>query len=153
MVEERKISLNPSKKSPKDKIQNKFTPYDLKESEEYMNDSQLAHFRSILWEWKIALMREVDHTITGMKEAGVLADPNDRASQEENFNLELRTRERERKLIKKIEAALQQIEDKDYGYCEMCGVQIGVRRLEARPTATYCIDCKTLSEIREKRAS
>jgi len=96
-------------------------------------------------------MQEVDQTISEMQEAGVLADPNDRATQEEAFNLKLRTRDRERKLIKKIEQALQQIDDKDYGYCESCGIEIGIRRLEARPTAGLCIDCKTLDEIREKR--
>ena len=97
-------------------------------------------------------MEEVDHTITEMKEAGVMADPNDCATQEETFSLELRTRDRERKLLKKIEEALQKIEDEEYGYCDTCGVEIGVRRLEARPTATLCIDCKTLDEIKEKRA-
>ena len=130
----------------------KFTPYEPTEGEEYMNDKQLAHFKDILQDWKKDLMEEVDHTITELKEASVLADPNDRATQEETFNLELRTRDRERKLLKKIEEALQQIEDKDYGFCETCGIEIGIRRLEARPTATLCIDCKTLAEIREKRA-
>lgn len=130
----------------------KFEPYELKEGEKYMNDRQLSHFRNILEAWKKELMKEVDNTIIEMKEASVtvLADPNDRATQEETFNLELRTRDRERKLIRKIEEALQQIDDKEYGYCESCGVEIGIRRLEARPTAVLCIDCKTLDEIREK---
>lgn len=130
----------------------KIAPYRITSGEAYMNDEQLAHFREMLLEWRYDLMQEVDHTITEMKEAGVLADPNDRATQEETFNLELRTRDRERKLIKKIEEALQKIKDKEYGYCEACGIEIGVRRLEARPTATLCIDCKTLAEIQEKRA-
>ena len=121
-------------------------------SEPYMDAEQLQHFKSLLWQWKRELMEEVDHTITEMKEAGVMADPNDCATQEETFSLELRTRDRERKLLKKIEEALQKIEDEEYGYCDTCGVEIGVRRLEARPTATLCIDCKTLDEIKEKRA-
>lgn len=128
----------------------KFEPYEAKKNEEYMNDKQLKHFRNILDTWKKELMKEVDNTISEMKEASVLADPNDRATQEEAFNLELRTRDRERKLIRKIEEALQLIEDKEYGYCESCGVEIGIRRLEARPTAFLCIDCKTLDEIRER---
>lgn len=128
----------------------KFEPYHPKQGEEYMSDAQLKHFRGILDTWKRELMKEVDHTISEMKGASVLADPNDRATQEEAFNLELRTRDRERKLIRKIEEALQQIEDKEYGYCESCGVEIGIRRLEARPTAVLCIDCKTLDEIRER---
>ena len=142
----------PNSKIQKANSPNKILPYQVEKNEEYMNDEQLNHFKEILNLWKKELMEEVDHTIMEMKEAGVLADPNDRATQEETFNLELRTRDRERKLIKKIEDALQKIEDKDYGYCEACGVEIGIRRLEARPTATLCIDCKTLAEIKEKRA-
>lgn len=130
----------------------KISPYRITTGESYMSDEQLAHFRNILSIWKRELMEEVDHTITEMKEATSLADPNDRATQEETFSLELRTRDRERKLIKKIEEALQQIKEKNYGYCEACGIEIGIRRLEARPTATLCIDCKTLAEIQEKRA-
>jgi len=133
----------------------KLEPYVLTNNEVYMNERQLSHFRRILEAWKKELMKEVDNTIIEMKEASVtvLADPNDRATQEEAFNLELRTRDRERKLIRKIEEALQQIDDKEYGYCESCGVEIGIRRLEARPTAVLCIDCKTLDEIREKRTA
>lgn len=130
----------------------KFQPYHIHVSEEYMNEQQLKHFENILEAWKQELMVEVDNTITEMKEADILADPNDRATQEETFNLELRTRDRERKLIKKIEAALTKIAEQKYGYCDTCGIEIGVRRLEARPTATLCIECKTLAEIREKRA-
>lgn len=132
-----------------------YDPYPLKAGEVYMDAKQLIHFRALLDNWKRELMQEVDHTITEMKEASVtfLADPNDRATQEETFNLELRTRDRERKLIRKIEEALKRIDAKDYGYCELCGVEIGIRRLEARPTAVLCIDCKTLDEIRERRTA
>jgi DnaK suppressor protein len=84
-------------------------------------------------------------------ESNVMADVNDRATQEEEFAIELRTRDRERKLIRKIEKSMREIEDEDYGYCETCGIEIGLRRLEARPTATQCIDCKTLAEIKEKQ--
>ncbi|HUL14101.1 MAG TPA: RNA polymerase-binding protein DksA [Methylococcaceae bacterium] len=129
-----------------------FTPYPLKEDEEYMNEAQTEHFRRILQNWKRELMREVDRTVHHMQdEAANFPDPNDRATQESEFSLELRTRDRERKLIKKIEEALENLERGVYGYCETCGVEIGLRRLEARPTATQCIDCKTLDEIREKQ--
>ncbi|HEY3487065.1 MAG TPA: RNA polymerase-binding protein DksA [Gammaproteobacteria bacterium] len=124
----------------------------MKKGEEYMNDAQLRHFIAILRAWKQGLMEEVDRTVGHMKdEATNFPDPNDRATQEEEFNLELRTRDRERKLIKKIDEALESIDDHDYGYCEACGIEIGVRRLEARPTATMCIDCKTLEELKEKQ--
>ena len=129
-----------------------FQPYPLDNGEEYMNDAQKDHFRKILLGWKRELMEEVDSTITHLKEeASNFADPSDRASQEEEFSLELRTRDRERKLIRKIDEALESIDSDDYGYCEACGVDIGIRRLEARPTATLCIDCKTLAEIKEKQ--
>jgi len=129
-----------------------FTPYEAKEGEEYMNEAQVEHFRQILQNWKAELMREVDRTVHHMQdEAANFPDPNDRATQESEFSLELRTRDRERKLIKKIEEATENLERGDYGYCETCGVEIGLRRLEARPTATQCIDCKTLDEIREKQ--
>jgi len=136
------------------KSENKFnfTPYEAKPDEEYMNDSQGAHFRQILLAWKQELMEEVDRTVHHMKEdAANYADPSDRATQEEEFSLELRTRDRERKLIKKIDKTLNRIEDEDYGFCDSCGVEIGIRRLEARPTATLCIDCKTLAEIKERQ--
>ena len=126
--------------------------YQLKKNEEYMNLNQREHFRQILRAWKNQLMEEVDRTVVHMKdEAANFADISDRATQEEEFSLELRTRDRERKLIKKIEDVLQDIDDDNYGYCEACGVEIGIRRLEARPTATLCIDCKTVAEIREKQ--
>ncbi|MBE0482502.1 MAG: RNA polymerase-binding protein DksA [Bacterioplanes sp.] len=129
-----------------------FTPYQMGADEEYMSDAQLEHFASILRNWKQELMEEVDRTKEHMQtELNNYADPNDRASQEEEFNLELRTRDRERKLIKKIEKTLDIIDKGDYGYCVACGIEIGVRRLEARPTADLCIDCKTLAEIKEKQ--
>jgi DnaK suppressor protein len=129
-----------------------FDPYEALEGEEYMNESQVDHFRRILQNWKSDLMQEVDRTVHHMQdEAANFPDPNDRATQESEFSLELRTRDRERKLIKKIEEAMENLERGDYGYCESCGVEIGLRRLEARPTATQCIDCKTLDEIREKQ--
>jgi DnaK suppressor protein len=110
------------------------------------------HFTKILQKWKQDLMQEVDRTVDHMKdEAANFPDPADRASQEEEFALELRARDRERKLIKKIDKTLQLIEDEEYGWCESCGVEIGIRRLEARPTADLCVDCKTLAEIKEKQ--
>ena len=127
-------------------------PYQEIEGEEYMNERQLAHIEKILLAWRQSLMEEVDRTVTHMKdEAANFPDPSDRASQEEEFSIELRTRDRERKLIKKIEDGLERLREDDFGYCEACGVEIGLRRLEARPTATLCIDCKTLSEIKEKQ--
>ena len=127
-------------------------PYKEKKGEEYMNDEQLSHFRDILLTWKRELMEEVDRTVHHMQdEAANFPDPNDRATQESEFSMELRARDRERKLIKKIDESIGKIDDGEYGYCESCGVEIGIRRLEARPTATLCIDCKTLDEIREKQ--
>jgi len=129
-----------------------FTPYVEKKGEEYMNERMSAHFRDILMAWKKELMEEVDRTVHHMQdEAANFPDPNDRATQESEFTMELRARDRERKLIKKIDESLQLLDDGEYGYCEACGVEIGLRRLEARPTATLCIDCKTLDEIREKQ--
>lgn len=117
-----------------------------------MNENQREHFRQILLTWKSELMEEVDRTVSHMKdEAANFPDPADRATQEEEFSLELRTRDRERKLIKKIDKTIALIDADDYGYCEACGVEIGIQRLEARPTATQCIDCKTLDEIKEKQ--
>ena len=118
----------------------------------YMDAEQLVYFSKKLAEWKQQLMEEVDRTVGHMKDdATNFPDPNDRATQEEEFSLELRTRDRERKLIKKINEAQKRIDDDEYGYCETCGIEIGVNRLEARPTAELCIDCKTLEEIRERQ--
>ena len=129
-----------------------FTPYQSKPDEEYMNGAQREHFKKILLAWKQELMEEVDRTVHHMKEdASNFADPSDRATQEEEFSLELRTRDRERKLIKKIDQTVDRIEQDDYGFCDACGIEIGIRRLEARPTANLCIDCKTLEEIKEKQ--
>jgi DnaK suppressor protein len=129
-----------------------FAPYQAKTGEEYMNAAQITHFSGILQAWKKELMQEVDRTVHHMQdESGSLPDPNDRATQEEEFSIELRARDRERKLIRKIDSTLKSINDGDYGFCEECGVEIGIRRLEARPTATLCIDCKTLAEIKEKQ--
>jgi len=127
-------------------------PYQETDGEEYMNEQQLNHIEKILLAWRQSLMEEVDRTVSHMKdEAANFPDPSDRASQEEEFSIELRTRDRERKLIKKIEDALERLRDDEFGYCEACGIEIGLRRLEARPTATLCIDCKTLSEIKERQ--
>ena len=129
-----------------------FEPYKESKGEEYMSERMRAHFTGILNKWKQELREEVDRTVHHMKEeAANFADPADRATQEEEFSLELRARDRERKLIKKIDETLQLIEDNEYGWCDSCGVEIGIRRLEARPTASLCIDCKTLAEIREKQ--
>jgi DnaK suppressor protein len=131
------------------------TPYKIKKGENYMNDKQLAHFRKILEDIKLELGQDIDRTVHTMQdEATVFADPNDRASQESDMALELRNRDRERKLIKKINetiAKIDSIDSDDYGYCDTCGIEIGLKRLEARPTATLCIDCKTLDEIRERQ--
>jgi DnaK suppressor protein len=129
-----------------------FTPYDIKKGEEYMNDKQKDHFKRILLNWRSELMQEVDRTVHHMQdEAANPPDPADRATLEEEFSIELRTRDRERRLIKKIDSTIELIANDDYGYCDSCGVEIGIRRLEARPTANKCIDCKTLDEIKEKQ--
>jgi DnaK suppressor protein len=129
-----------------------FEPYKQKEGESYMSKPQLDHFAQLLLAWKRQLQEEVERTVHHMRDdANNYADPADRATQEEEFALELRARDRERKLIRKIDQTLDMIRKEDYGYCEQCGIEIGLRRLEARPTATMCIDCKTLEEIREKQ--
>ena len=127
-------------------------PYQEKPNEEYMNEEQREHFKKILDAWRTQLREEVDRTVTHMQdEAANFPDPVDRAAQEEEFSLELRTRDRERKLIKKIEKTLQLIEEDEFGFCKSCGIEIGIRRLEARPTADLCIECKTLAEIKERQ--
>jgi DnaK suppressor protein len=131
-----------------------FPPYAAKKGEEYMNSKQLTHFRKILEALREELAEDIDRTVHTMQdEATVFADPNDRASQESDIALELRNRDRERKLIKKVNESLALIEAGDYGHCESCGVEIGLKRLEARPTASMCIDCKTLEEIRERQVA
>jgi DnaK suppressor protein len=131
-----------------------FPPYLQKKGEEYMNPRQRAHFRSVLEALKVDLSQDIDRTVHAMQDdATVFADPNDRASQESDIALELRNRDRERKLIKKIAETIARIDKDDYGYCENCGIEIGLKRLEARPTATLCIDCKTLDELKEKQSA
>ena len=127
-------------------------PYQPKKNEEYMSEGQLEHFRQILLAWKAELMSEVDRTLNTMQDENTaLPDVNDRATQEEEFAIELRTRDRERKLIRKIEQSIEAIKNDDDVFCESCGIEIGLRLLEAPPTATLCIDCKTLAEIKEKQ--
>ncbi len=117
-----------------------------------MNKKQLSHFRTILFAWKKELLDELSRTVHQMRDETTLhPDPNDRATRETDISLELRSRDRESKLVKKIDEALERIEAGDYGYCDVCGVEIGIERLEARPTAELCIDCKTLDEIRERQ--
>lgn len=137
-----------------DVITKHFTPYQPKPDEDYMSKAQLNHFRKILNDWKSELSEELDRTVHTMQdEVTMFADPNDRASQESDMTLELRNRDREHKLIKKIDETLRNIDHEEYGYCEGCGVEIGLKRLEARPTATLCIDCKTLDELRERQVA
>ncbi len=132
--------------------QKPIAPYKAKKGEEYMNPKQLNHFRQILNEIKAGLGEDIDRTVHTMQdEATVFADPNDRATQESDMSLELRNRDRERKLINRINKMLTLIDEGEYGFCDNCGIEIGLNRLEARPTATLCIDCKTLDEIREKQ--
>jgi len=132
----------------------RFEPYKAKKGEEYMNAKQLAHFRKMLEAWKAELSQDIDTTLHSMQdEQTVFADPNDRATQESDMALELRNRDRERKLIKKIGETIAKIDSGEYGYCESCGVEIGLDRMQARPTATLCIDCKTLEEIRERQVA
>jgi len=127
-------------------------PYVQRKGEEYMSKEQLEHFRRILSAWKKDLMQEVDRTMLHMKdEAANFPDPNDRATQESEFSLELRTRDRERKLIRKIDEALKRIEDGSYGYCLETGEPIGVKRLEARPVATLSVEAQERRERREKQ--
>ncbi|MBM7037843.1 RNA polymerase-binding protein DksA [Vibrio ulleungensis] len=127
-------------------------PYQEKAGEEYMSPEQMAHFTKILEAWRDQLREEVERTVVHMQdEAANFPDPVDRASQEEEFSLELRNRDRERRLIKKIEKTLNKIVEDDFGFCDSCGVEIGIRRLEAHPTADLCIDCKTLAELKEKQ--
>lgn len=143
----KKKSLSATEQAPS------FTPYQTVMGEEYMSDDQLAHFKSLLLNWKEELLDEAESTKSYIQdESTAMPDINDRATQEEEFALALRTRDRERKLIRKIDKSLADMESGDYGFCHTCGVEIGIRRLEARPTATQCIDCKTLAEMKEKQA-
>ena len=129
-------------------------PYVPKKGEQYMNPRQRAHFRKMLEMLKEELLEDIDRTVQTMQEdATVFADPNDRASQESDIATELRNRDRERKLIRKIDETIARIDNGDYGYCDKCGVEIGLKRIEVRPTATLCIDCKTLDELRERQVA
>ncbi|TCO81653.1 TraR/DksA family transcriptional regulator [Plasticicumulans lactativorans] len=126
-------------------------PYQPRDDEEYMNEAQREHFRQLLLAWKRELMEESQRTVSHMQDEPLnLPDPNDRASQEEEFSIELRARDRERKLLHKIEKSLKRLDADEYGFCEHCGCEIGLRRLEARPTAELCIDCKQVEEQKEK---
>lgn len=128
------------------------SPYVEKAREKYMNPKQVKHFRNILLAWKGNLLDEVSKTIHLMQDENINhPDPNDRASQETDMSLELRNRDRERKLLKKIDSTVAVLDAGDYGWCERCGIEIGIRRLEARPTADLCVDCKTLNEIKERQ--
>ncbi|XBC39402.1 MAG: RNA polymerase-binding protein DksA [Buchnera aphidicola (Nurudea shiraii)] len=127
-------------------------PYENTKNEKYMNEKQISHFKKILLAWAAQLKRDVPkQKLYTQEKTTNFPDPIDRAVQEEEFNFELRHRDRERKLIEKIEKTLKKVEENDFGYCDSCGVEIGIKRLEARPTANLCIDCKTLSEIRKKQ--
>ena len=127
-------------------------PYVPTKDEEYMNEAQLDHFRKILQKWSESLVEEVNRTVDHMQEdASNFSDPADRATQEEEFTLELRARDRERKLIRKIEKTIARVDADDYGFCDACGIEIGLQRLEVRPTAELCIDCKATEEIKERQ--
>ncbi len=129
-------------------------PYKPKKNEEYMGPAQIEHFRQILEGWRAELKDETDRTVHHMQdETANYPDPTDRASQETDMALELRGRDRDRKLLKKIEDTIATLKSGDFGFCESCGIEIGLKRMEARPTATLCIDCKTIDEIREKQLS
>ena len=166
-VQKAQVKKSQAKKSPAKKTPAKKTPakkpaakkrttpissYKGRKGEKYMSAAMKKHFNAVLIDWREHLKEEMQKTFDHLKNKGEsYADPIDRASQEEEFAFELRTRDRERKLINKIAASLEQIKQDDYGYCYACGIEIGVKRLEARPTATHCIDCKTLDEIKEKQ--
>ena len=141
-----------AKKTTTKKRTTPISSYKGRKGEKYMSAAMKKHFNAVLIEWREHLREEMQKTFDHLKNKGEsYADPIDRASQEEEFAFELRTRDRERKLINKIAGSLEQIKQDDYGYCYACGIEIGVKRLEARPTATHCIDCKTLDEIKEKQ--
>ena len=142
----------PAKAAPSTTSVRGVDAYSLDANEEYMNEAQQAHFKGLLKTWRATLMSKIDTAVSHLKdEPKHFADLNDRATQEEEFNLELKARDRDADWVLKIDEALKSLHDGDYGYCEDCGVEIGIRRLEARPTATLCIDCKTLAEMRERQ--
>ncbi len=140
------------KKVSNDQLIHGIEPYKAAAGEEYMNERQQEHFRKILLAWKRELMEEVDRTVHHMQdEASNFPDPNDRATQESEFSLELRTRDRERKLLKKIEQAIARIDEGEYGYCEETGEEIGLKRLEARPVATLSVEAQERREVAERQ--
>ena len=151
----KKASPKKSKKTKITSVENnksKIAQYKAKKNEKYMSAAMKKHFIAVLLLWKEHLKDEMQKTFDHLRTKGeTYADPIDRASQEEEFAFELRTRDRERKLINKIAISIEQIKQDEYGWCESCGDEIGIKRLEARPTATHCIDCKTLDEIKEKQ--
>ena len=156
IVKKLAVKKTPTKKSVKKVTAKKratpISSYKGRKGEKYMSAAMKKHFNAVLIEWREHLRDEMQKTFDHLKNKGEsYADPIDRASQEEEFAFELRTRDRERKLLNKIASSLEQIKQDDYGYCYACGIEIGVKRLEARPTATHCIDCKTLDEIKEKQ--
>ena len=151
-VKKTTVKKAPAKKITSKKRTTPISSYKGRKGEKYMSAAMKKHFNAVLIEWREHLREEMQKTFDHLKNKGEsYADPIDRASQEEEFAFELRTRDRERKLINKIAGSLDQIKHDDYGYCYACGIEIGVKRLEARPTATHCIDCKTLDEIKEKQ--
>ena len=152
LVKKTAVKKAPAKKIISKKRTTPISSYKGRKGEKYMSAAMKKHFKAVLIEWREHLREEMQKTFDHLKNKGEsYADPIDRASQEEEFAFELRTRDRERKLINKIAGSLDQIKQDDYGYCYACGIEIGVKRLEARPTATHCIDCKTLDEIKEKQ--
>ena len=148
----KKVSVKKPAKTTIANNKSKIAPYKSKKGEKYMSAAMKKHFVAVLLLWKEHLKDEMQKTFDHLRTKGeTYADPVDRASQEEEFAFELRTRDRERKLISKIAVSIEQIKQDDYGWCESCGDEIGIKRLEARPTATHCIHCKTLDEIKEKQ--
>lgn len=147
-----KKKISPKAKATLANNKSKIAPYKPRKNEKYMSARMKKHFIAVLLLWKEHLKEEMQKTFDHLKAKGeTYADPVDRASQEEEFAFELRTRDRERKLINKIAISIELIKQDEYGWCESCGCEIGIKRLEARPTATHCIDCKTLDEIKEKQ--
>ena len=154
VVAKKKTSPKAKAKAKLANNKSKIAPYKLRKNEKYMSARMKKHFIAVLLLWKEHLKEEMQKTFDHLKTKGeTYADPVDRASQEEEFAFELRTRDRERKLINKIAISIELIKQDEYGWCESCGDEIGIKRLEARPTATHCIDCKTLDEIKEKQLS
>ena len=148
----KKVAKNTPAPAANDNLIHGIEPYKEKAKEKYMNPKQIDHFRNILVAWKTNLIDEVSRTIHLMQDENINhPDPNDRASQETDMSLQLRNRDRERKPLKKIDQTIGRVDSDEYGWCDRCGIEIGIRRLEARPTAELCVDCKTLNEIKERQ--